>query len=428
MAYLERRRRRWLALHDIPADVQALLGKRRFVKSLETEDKGVAKRRAAVLEASWLSQIDHARERSNPESDAAFYRRALREAPTEAERQRILASVENKSESLIFDAYSKAGKLLEWPGEPETSSEPEIKTAVRFRDLATGKLVPFTEHLGEYLAGLRIEDKDKDMRRAIIARFAETFPYIADVQRKAVQKWINQQAAGGKAAGTIRRALSALRGYWRYLGSKEEVSDDNEPFDRLMIAQNSKEAMQARRQHFEPADVLKLLGEARKGGDAALADLIEIAAYTGARVEEITSLKVAKVKAGYIEIGEAKTAAGWRQVPIHSKLAPTIKRLATASTDGFMISGLGRDKYGDRRGAISKRFSRLKTALGFGPDLVFHSIRKTVATMLENAGVAENVAADILGHEKPRITYGLYSGGASLAQKLEAIEKLNYSS
>lgn len=43
---------------------------------------------------------------------------------------------------------------------------------------------------------------------------------------------------------------------------------------------------------------------------------------------------------------------------------------------------------------------------------MFHSIRKTVITMLENAGVSENVAADIVGHEKPRIAYGPYSGGA----------------
>lgn len=49
-----------------------------------------------------------------------------------------------------------------------------------------------------------------------------------------------------------------------------------------------------------------------------------------------------------------------------------------------------------------------------------------VATLLEDAGVPENVSADILGHEKPRITYGLYSGGTSLKTKKEAIEKLAY--
>ena len=45
---------------------------------------------------------------------------------------------------------------------------------------------------------------------------------------------------------------------------------------------------------------------------------------------------------------------------------------------------------------------------------------------LGNAGVAENVVADIVGHEKPRITYGLYSGGATIAVKAEALAKLAY--
>ena len=45
---------------------------------------------------------------------------------------------------------------------------------------------------------------------------------------------------------------------------------------------------------------------------------------------------------------------------------------------------------------------------------------------LGNAGVPENVVADLVGHEKPRITYGLYSGGTSLAVKAKALAKLAY--
>ena len=49
-----------------------------------------------------------------------------------------------------------------------------------------------------------------------------------------------------------------------------------------------------------------------------------------------------------------------------------------------------------------------------------------LTTILENAGVGENLAADIVGHEKPRITYGLYSGGASLEVMRGAIKKVSY--
>ena len=41
--------------------------------------------------------------------------------------------------------------------------------------------------------------------------------------------------------------------------------------------------------------------------------------------------------------------------------------------------------------------------------------------------IPENVAADIVGHENPWITYCLYSGGATMETKREAIAKLLYS-
>jgi hypothetical protein len=49
-----------------------------------------------------------------------------------------------------------------------------------------------------------------------------------------------------------------------------------------------------------------------------------------------------------------------------------------------------------------------------------------MATLLENAGDAEGVSADILGQGKPTMTNGLYSGGASLETKREALEKPAY--
>ena len=50
-----------------------------------------------------------------------------------------------------------------------------------------------------------------------------------------------------------------------------------------------------------------------------------------------------------------------------------------------------------------------------------HSIRKTAATVFEQAGVPDGVTADIIGHEKQTMTYGLYSGGTSVKQRQEAI-------
>ena len=125
-------------------------------------------------------------------------------------------------------------------------------------------------------------------------------------------------------------------------------------------------------------------------------------------------------------IRHSKTPSGNREVPIHEQLRNLIKKLKNTSKDGYLLSGLSKDKDSKRSGAIGKRFGRLKNQLGFERRYVFHSFRKTVVTLLEQAGISENLAADIVGHEKPRITYGLYSGGSSLEQKLKAINLINY--
>jgi integrase len=72
---------------------------------------------------------------------------------------------------------------------------------------------------------------------------------------------------------------------------------------------------------------------------------------------------------------------------------------------GFVLASLSPNKYSDRSNAIGKRFGRLARKEGFGAPYVFHSIRKTVATLLKNAGFPENIAADIIGHDKPTMTY-----------------------
>jgi integrase len=298
--------------------------------------------------------------------------------------------------------------------------------ADRFFKIATGALVPLDAHLDEYLATLSNEKKSVDMRRSSIRKFATVFPYVSDVARREVQKWANKKMQDGAKLATVQRELSELRGYWRYLQSLSLVPEDALPFDRLSLPRAQKVERAGERKPFAPENVVKLLNAARANKDDQLSDLIELGMWTGARLEELCALKIDRVTKDVLKIEDAKTSAGWREVPVHSKLKPAVKRLLRASKDGFLLSGLTLNKYGDRSNAIGKRFGHLKTDHGYGASHVYHSIRRTVATILENAGVPENVSADILGHEKPRITYGLYSGGSSLAVKREAIEKLKY--
>jgi integrase len=355
------------------------------------------------LVADWQAQIVEAR--NGADGDMAFWRRAWKSTPLE-KRGDVL--------DIIADEGAKRAGLLRWEekDDPEEATDEQRKQVEEFVAIATGDRVELTEHLVEYLGTLvgRIEQKSIDMKASSIRKFAQSFKYTSAVTRPGVQRWANAQAAGGAAAATVGRSISELRGYWKYLIAIQAVPDDARPFDNLTV-QTVKKAKGEKRQPFTPAEVSRLLAEARKLDDADLVNVIELGRWTGARIEELCTLKTEQVHKDYFQVADAKTDAGWRDIPIHSKLAPIMRRLVKASTDGYVLSGLHANKYGDRAGAVSKRFTRLKRALRFGKQHVFHSIRKTVATQFENALVLENIAAAILGHEFDTMSYGVYSGG-----------------
>lgn len=426
--HMTQRGRRWYAVLEIPKPLRPSFGKRRFFQSLGTDSLAAAQRRVGPVIAAWRSEI--ARARLDPNDDAAFFRRSLANAEAKVklaktEKQRAEAE---KQRQLILEEIDMAawdiGAINANVGQ-QPSSDPEAQI---FQMRATGQLVTFTEYLNEWLGTSRATAKTQDMQRADVKRFASEFQTVQDVTRPEVRRWVSKLTSEGELApNTVKRTLSGLRSYWRYLQSISVAGEDNEPFSKLSMAWQSKSiSPRSLRQPFEPSDIVRLLEAAIAKGDDDLADLIRLGMWTGCRIEELCALTVEKVKADYFSVVDAKTAAGWRDVPIHRELAQTMARLIGDSKDGYVLSGLTANKYGDRSNAIGKRFGRLKTSLGFGPQFVFHSIRKTVVTILENAGVAENVVADIIGHEKATMTYGLYSGGASLAVKRDALAKLTY--
>ena len=77
---------------------------------------------------------------------------------------------------------------------------------------------------------------------------------------------------------------------------------------------------------------------------------------------ELCSLKIENIKDNALAITDAKTVASIRAVPLHSALRPLVPRLCAASRDGYLLSGLSFNKFGDRSNAIGKRFGRLKDA------------------------------------------------------------------
>ncbi len=138
-----------------------------------------------------------------------------------------------------------------------------------------------------------------------------------------------------------------------------------------------------------------------------------IALFTGMRLGEIVQLKGEDFKSGdgidYLDIGEAKTQAGIRRLPIHPELVALgllehVSKLQPAQT---LFQGTSSDAY-------SKHFGRLLDSVGISDTkLVFHSFRHTFTDALRAAKVTEPITKALIGHSDGTVT-GQYGSGYPL--------------
>ncbi len=230
----------------------------------------------------------------------------------------------------------------------------------------------------------------------------------------------------GLSASTLNRHATTLQELWRWAEDRGHCEGKN-PFTGL-------------HQKIRPGK--NLLGylpwTAEELGQlftpppnrADLAEVMVVALHTGMRLNEIASLTLGDIKeeegVSFIDVQDAKTPAGNRQVPLHPRIAwlGKLKGLAEARVwPGVNGEGPGKKPGQD----ASKEFSRFKAARGFTERRkTFHSFRKNVTEIMERRGVAENEWAQVLGHERG-FTYGRYSPhGITLARKAELIALIDY--
>lgn len=405
--YIRPARHNWDAVLDVPISLRGVGGlpSLRFKKSTGTSDKRRAVFIASQWVAAWKMQIESVRK-----NDTSYLATAMQHRE---EMQKLKDAEERESfEHVLLDQAEAIAK------------EQGISKGKEYFNLVTGKSTLTSVYFEPWKAQLNLKEKTIDRMAKDVEWFLEHFKTVESITPEAVINWLDKLEEEGDTYSSRKRQLGSARSLWQYLGRKKVVSQALDPFKSVMSSPPTSPKSYI---PFTPAEVVKLWNEAKYvKEDGELADLIAFGAFSGGRIEELCSVKLSDVTDSSFKIVEAKTKAGVREVPIHSTIAPLIERLKRDSKDGYLIAGLTSSKYGKRANSIGKRFGHLKTSLGFGERHVFHSIRKTVVTQLENAGVSENLAADIVGHDKPRITYGLYSGGATMEIKRAALERIAY--
>jgi len=246
-----------------------------------------------------------------------------------------------------------------------------------------------------------------------------------------VNAWLHTMTLSSK---TKQQYLLAGSQFWQWAMMHEPqwrqtFKGHVNPFEKHTLPTlKGKAKLDAKRKAFTVEEVGTLYKAAREQNLGALADLILLGGYTGARIEELCQLRkehlITVDGVTMFDIVDSKTVAGIRSVPVHPKLTALVDRLAKASKDGYLVPTDSNNKYGIRSDALSKAFGRLKTAMGFDHTRVFHSIRATFVTSLVRADVPDRLIRELAGHETGTVTFDTYSQGSSPKQKLAAIKKL----
>ena len=416
--FLLKQRQGWYAVLEIPKALRNHFGKVRFKHSLETDSLSIANSRVLPVIAEWKQQIAIAKGLEIGSNDEFLANLQSVRHQTQQLKAKGIPDHEIVMAQEEVAMSEALGPNNDYGGD---------YTLYDTVSVAHGSAILLREHVDDFLASRDVAPKTADMQRRDLMLFVKQFHYAHDATKAKVRQWVNVALGTeqGLSLATRRRMISPASVYWDYLENNKGLNLPS-PFVKVLPPKpkrRTKASIQAMRKSFRVDDYQKLISAC---DNDTLKDLITLGAYTGCRIDELCALKIETVFNDKIEITDAKTEAGWRTVPIHPHITQTVTRLVDMSEDGYLLSGLSFNKYGNRSNAIGKRFGRLKKRLGYGTDYVFHSLRKGFATQLENANVPVTVVARLMGHEVEGQTFGNYSDGLALEGLKKAIRDLDW--
>lgn len=434
--FLKRRGQTWFVRVQIPAALwKAAGGKREYIKTLKTGDLGTANRLKHAYVAAFKGQIAALERHKGSALDpliekALSFRDALErhkgDVLVEGSDGEPLWSVADEFLGQISD---EAKELLETHGE---------QTATAFYKIAKGEGALLRNYVETWLAEQvgAVTGQTIAQHRTVLDAFltwAGGDVLIGVVNRKRAGEYVSHLLvpASGLSRKTAQRYVSSLSSLWIWLVGKGLAQGN--PWRGHGVGKKSKRGEAAKRGQWTDAALVKVLsGYYTSRYTDTLHDLVRLALVTGARLDELCSLKLSDVHeradGWWITIREGKTEAALRDIPVHDSAAHVLKRRCKGAR-GFIFERLipgGPDK--KRSWNVSKAFGHYARKLNLGEERqVFHALRNSFIEAMEAAEVPESTTKLIVGHARQSMTYGHYSKGLRVKLR-KSINKLHYAS
>lgn len=424
LRYLEKRRRRWYVVLDVPASVQSILGKERLVASTKTEDLSIAFVRRDAKLREWRTQIEEAR--------LAQVDPLLGEALTLRHQPLTLYDVANHDPDdpgsygpadLKADQIAALGERIE-----ATRGETQ---AHAFVAIARGEDDALRSMFDQWQREGHVQAKERANRETVIKVFLgwlteqKSVPTVRSVTRALAGHFVSDDLIP-RSRATAAKYLSTLRSFWNWLESKGVAKDNpwlRHPLPKRQVSRDDQ------KRAFTDEEVVNLLSGS---APPIMRDMMLVAALSGLRLEEIAALRVRDVVAGGFDIPKAKTLAGQRSVPIHSSIAEMVaQRTKGKAQDARLFPEVrSASKLETQSGAFSKAFTKYRRRVGVdevpkgarNSVVDFHSWRRWFITTAERAGVPTSTVQAVVGHKRGSVTLDVYSRGPGFKLAAKCVE------
>ncbi len=379
-------------------------GKAHFRVNLKTSDLVEAQKKRMIHGVTFEQEVRSAKRRQQGVKeeellgDALAYRRWVDEAESEEER----LSRENLMQEL---ALEKAEAMEATVGEG---------LAAKYYQTATGsrKGLEFTAKLEAFIAERPAKPHTNYKRRKVIESLGSWRAelYVESITRDLAREFVDEVIAPGRKPETINGDLGVLSTYWGWLIDRGLVPDSTQNHWMRFRRKKSRKRLEDKQRAYDGEEMKKLF-LAEKPMRADVLEFATISALSGARLEEIGTLRVRDIKPTDMTIflPGTKTEAAPRTIPLHPALVPLFDRRTKGKVgDDWVFDDLPvrtATALKGRAAKISQAFTRFRRSVGVGysasdserSPVDFHSFRRWFASQMKVHGTPAELIDGICG-------------------------------
>ena len=439
--HLKRRHNVYWVRVWVPEPLRGILAKSELWQNLYTTDLAEANRKKHRVVAELMEVIEQAKRDREGTLDKVSREEKLKQYALEYTRESDAAK--NNDDEDVEDFFDEAisAKIYELYGDKDgesilNSGHPESDASEKNPSAVKALIDSYKIHTHDYepissISKLFLSEESESLKPSSFRRkkkhIEQFIKWSGDRDLSKITKKITGEYVtsiinrNNPAYDTLRNIVGDISSLFSWAEGRGYL--DRNPFYKLKLPKADK-GSQKRRQ-WTNEEILMFLSSSKIGINEFTATVV--AMYSGMRLDEICNIQKVHISDKCFRVLEGKTEAAKRAIPVHPVIEPLIERLLDSSKDDYLIKGIKSGGYDNKRSwNFQKKLGRLRKRIGIPEGVVFHTLRNTFATRMENLGIPRNHISQLMGHEDSNMALDLYSSGLAIEPLVESINTLTY--